>query len=70
MAVFQNWVGGGKVPDPSPSKLGTIQLVQSVLHVAATPKLGNSFSAPALMGVRVVHFACLPHEVLQVLPGG
>jgi len=22
------------------------------------------------MSVRVVHFACLPHEVLQVLPGG
>merc|ERR1712080_611088 len=33
-----------KDPDPSSSKFSTIQLVQSILHVAATPKLGNSFS--------------------------
>ena len=57
-------------PDPPPSKLGTIQLVQSILHVAARPKLGNSLSTPVLMSVCVADFACLTHKILQVLPGG
>merc|ERR1719397_2332357 len=57
-----------KDPDPSPSKLGTIQLVQSILHVPTRPKLSNSLST--LMSVCIVDFSCLTHEVLQVLPGG
>ena len=57
-------------PDPSPTKLRTIKLVQSILHVAARSKLGNSLPTPVLMSVCVVDFACLAHEVLQVLPGG
>ena len=57
-------------PDPFPSKFRTIQLVKSILHVVTTCELGNSLSSPVLMSVCVVDFACLAHEVLQVLPGG
>ena len=69
IAMFQHRGGGVEElklnsPDPSSSKLGTIQLVQSILHVAATPKLSNSLSTPVLMSVCVVDFACLAHEVL------
>ena len=73
ISMFQHRGGGVEElnsPDPSPSKLRTVQLVQSVLHVAATPELGNSLPTPVLMSVGVVDFACLAHEVLQVLPGG
>merc|ERR1719244_149035 len=55
-------------PDPPPTKLGPIQLVQSIFHVASRSKLSNSLATAALVAVCVGHLSCLPHEVLEILP--
>lgn len=48
---------------------GAIQLFDSVLHVRVTIEIDDTHVAFPFVGVGVCDFACLTHEVLEVLFG-